>query len=165
MTSSSAATIMVGLGEVKVSQDPEAVLACLGLGSCVAVSVFDPVAKVGGMAHVVLPKSHGKTGERSGRYADVAIPLLLKSIRDQGAVDTRLNIRIAGGAQMSMAPGLGTAFKIGEENLSAVLAALSAEGLKPKAMETGGNKGRTMRLFIESGKASVASAGQENREL
>ena len=156
---------MVGLGEVKVSQDPEAILACLGLGSCVAVSVFDPVAKVGAMAHVVLPKSHGKTGQRAGRYADVAVPLLLQQIRDLGAVDSRLEICLAGGAQMSLAPGLGTAFKIGEDNVAAVLAVLMAEGLEPRAVETGGSKGRTMRLSIESGKATVASAGQENREL
>ncbi len=165
MTATSVTTIMVGLGEVTVSQDPEAVLACLGLGSCVAVSVFDPVAKVGAMAHVVLPKSHGKTGERAGRYADVAVPLLLQQVRDLGGVDSRFQIYLAGGAQMSLAPGLGTAFKIGEDNVSAVLAVLSAEGLQPAATEIGGNKGRTMRLFIESGKATVASAGQENREL
>ncbi len=165
MTASSAITIMVGLGEVKASKDPETVLASLGLGSCVAVSMFDPVAKVGAMAHIVLPKSHGKTGERAGRYADVAVPIMLEKIRELGAVDSRLRIHLAGGAQMSLAPGLGTAFKIGEDNVVAVLAVLSAEGLKPDAVEVGGNKGRTMRLFIESGKATVASAGQENREL
>lgn len=165
MTSLSATTIMVGLGEIRVSQDPETVLACLGLGSCVAVSVFDPIAKVGAMAHVVLPKSHGKTGERAGRYADVAVPLLLKRIRDLGAVDSRLQIYLAGGAQMSLAPGLGTAFKIGEDNVTAVVDVLSEEGLEPKCMEVGGHKGRTMRLFIDSGKATIASAGQENREF
>ena len=74
-------------------------------------------------------------------------------------------INLVGGAQMSLAPGMGTAFKIGEENVAAVHAALKAEGLKPKAVETGGNKGRTVRLFIESGQAVVASAGQESREL
>ena len=165
MTNSSVTTIMVGLGEVRGSRDPDTVLACLGLGSCVAVAVFDPVAKVGAMAHVVLPKSNGKSGERSGRYADVAVPLLLKIVRDQGAEDSRLEIFLAGGAQMSLAPGLGSAFKIGEDNVAAVLAVLAQEWLEPKATDTGGNKGRTMRLFIDSGKATVASAGQENREL
>ena len=165
MTNSSITTIMVGLGEVKVSRDPETVLACLGLGSCVAVSVYDPVAKMGAMAHVVLPKSNGKTGDRAGRYADVAVPLLLENARELGAEVRRLEIYLAGGAQMSLAPGLGTAFKIGEDNVVAVLSALAQEGLKPKATETGGNKGRTMRLFIESGLVTVASAGQENREL
>ena len=165
MTNSTATIIMVGLGEVKVSKDPESVLACLGLGSCVAVSAFDPVAKVGAMAHVVPPKSNGKTGERAGRYADVAIPLLLKNIGELGAVNSRLEIFLVGGAQMSLAPGLGTAFKIGEDNVAAVYAVLAAEGLEPKAADTGGNRGRTMRLFIDSGKATVASAGQVNREL
>ena len=165
MTVSNATTIMVGLGEVKISEDPETVLACLGLGSCVAISAFDATAKVGGMAHVVLPASHGKTGEKASRYADVAVPLLFKTLRERGAVDSRLVINLAGGAQMSLAAGIGTAFKIGEENVAAVSAALTAAGLKPKAVETGGNKGRTMRLFIETGKAMVSSAGQESREL
>ena len=66
---------------------------------------------------------------------------------------------------MSLAAGIGTAFKIGDDNVAAVQAALEAEGLQPKAVETGGHKGRTMRLFIESGKAVVASAGEESREL
>ena len=165
MTVTSVTTIMVGLGEMKMSRDPEEVLACLGLGSCVAVSVFDRVAKVGAMAHVVLPKSREKSVDRAGRYADVAVPQLLRNISEAGGVDSRLEIFLVGGAQMSLAPGLGTAFKIGEDNVAAVHAALAAEGLKPKAVDTGGNKGRTMRLFIQSGKATVASAGQENREL
>ena len=158
-------TITVGLGEVKISQDPDTVLACLGLGSCVAISVFDPVAKVGGMAHVVLPKSHGKTGEKAARYADIAVPLLLGYLRDRGAVDSRIVVNLAGGAQMSLAPGMGTAFKIGEDNVAAVRAALASEGLQPNSVVTGGNKGRTMRLFIDSGKATVASTGEETREL
>ena len=165
MTIGNATTILVGLGEVKISEDPQSILACLGLGSCIAVSVFDPVAKIGGMAHVVLPNSHGKSGEKAARYADVAVPLLLKKMKELGAKDSRLVVNLAGGAQMSLAPGMGTAFKIGEENTAAVLAAMAAVGLEPKAVETGGNKGRTMRLFIDSGKAMVASAGQESREL
>ena len=156
---------MVGLGEVKISKDPESVLACLSLGSCVALSVFDPVAKIGGMAHVVLPTSHGRAGDRAARYADVAVPLLFETLRKRGAVDSRLVINLAGGAQMSLALGMGTAFKIGDDNVAAVCAALAVEGLQPKAVEAGGHKGRTVRLFIETGKTMVASAGQESREL
>ena len=158
-------TIMVGLGEVKISEDPDSTLACLGLGSCIAISMYDPVAKVGGMAHVVLPNSHGKTGEKASRYADVAVPLLLEGIKKCGGADSRLVIKMAGGAQMSMAPGLGTAFKIGEDNAAAVKAALASQGLLPNAVVTGGNKGRTMRLMIESGKSTVASTGEEIKEL
>ena len=165
MTVSNASTIIVGLGEMKISKDPETILACLGLGSCVAITVFDPVAKIGGMAHVVLPASRGKSGEKAGRYADNAVPQLFETLRKRGAVASRMVINLVSGAQMSLAPGMGKAFKIGEENVAAVHAALKAEGLKPKAVETGGNKGRTVRLFIGSGQAVVASAGQESREL
>jgi chemotaxis protein CheD len=165
MTVSNDTTIMVGLGEVKISQDPESVLACLGLGSCVAISAFDPVAKIGGMAHVVLPASNGRIGERAGRYADIAVPLLFETLREKGAADARLVINLVGGAQMSLAAGIGTAFKIGEHNVTAVCNALEAEGLNVNSLEVGGSKGRTVRLFIDSGKAVVASAGQESREL
>lgn len=165
MTVSNDTSIMVGLGEVKTSKDRGSVLTCLGLGSCVAVSMFDPVAKIGGMAHVVLPASQGKTGDKASRYADVAVPRLLETLRNSGAVNSRLLINLAGGAQMSLAAGMGTAFKIGEDNVAAVLAALAAEGLQPRGIEVGGNRGRTVRLFIESGKAMVASAGEESKEL
>ena len=165
MTVINETTIMVGLGEVKISDEPDTILACLGIGSCIAVSVFDPVAKIGGMAHVVLPNSHGRAGEKLGRYADIAVPMLLEKLRKGGAVDSRLAINLAGGAQMSLAPGMGKAFKIGEDNVAAVCAALASEGLEPSTVITGGNKGRTMRLFIDSGKATVASTGEETLEL
>ena len=158
MTVSNNTSIMVGLGEVKTSEDQESELTCLGLGSCIAVSMFDPVAKIGGMAHVVLPASRGKTGDKATRYADVAVPYLLETLRKSGAVHSRLVIYLVGGAQMSLAPGLGTAFKIGDDNAVAVRAALAAERLKPQAEEIGGHKGRTVRLYIGSGKMTVASA-------
>ena len=69
MTSTKQAmTLMVGLGEVKTSEDPAEVLTCLGLGSCVAVCLHDPVAKVAGMAHIVLPDSEGKPDIKTGGY-------------------------------------------------------------------------------------------------
>ncbi|MCH9016508.1 MAG: chemotaxis protein CheD [Chloroflexi bacterium] len=165
MTVTSVTTIMVGLGEMKMSRDPEEVLACLGLGSCVAVSVFDRVAKVGAMAHVVLPKSREKSVDRAGRYADVAVPLLRDSIRKNGAVNSRLVISLVGGAQMSLAPGISTAFKIGEDNVEAVAAVLAAQGVSITASSIGGNRGRTFRLCITTGAATVSSAGQEDIEL
>ena len=104
MTVSNKTTILVGLGEVKISKDPETALACLGLGSWVAITAFDPVANIGGMAHVVLPASRGRSGEKAGRYADIAVPQLLETLRKRGAVDSRMVINLVGGAQMSLAP-------------------------------------------------------------
>ena len=73
------ATIVVGMGEMQVTNDPYAVLACLGLGSCICVCVYEPTSKLGGMAHIVLPKSDMKDGVPTPKYADTGIPLLPQS--------------------------------------------------------------------------------------
>jgi len=93
-----ATTVMVGLGEVKTSQDPAEVLTCLGLGSCVGVGMHDPVAKVAGMAHIVLPSSDGRPNKIGGKYADTAIPMLLEMMLKRGSIKSRITIKIAGGS-------------------------------------------------------------------
>ena len=157
--------IVVGLGEMKVTRESSAVLTCLGLGSCVAVCAYDPGAKVGGMAHVVLPSSEGRDVKRSAKYADMAIPMLLDEMRNQGALKSRLVIKLTGGAELSKAAGMDNAFKIGERNEAAVKEALAKEGVKVVAAELGGSKGRTARLLVGSGSVVVASAGSETKEL
>lgn len=160
------ATIVVGLGEIRVSREGSEVLACLGLGSCVAVSAYDPVAKTGGMAHIVLPDSHGRQGQGiSTKYADVGVPMLLQSMQKLGAKTANMVIKIAGGARMSQAPGIESAFKIGEDNIVAVNAALAKEGFVPLNSDVGGHHGRALRLYVDSGITTVRGAGREEREL
>ncbi len=165
MVTSQETSIIVGLGEVRVTKDPAAVLTCLGLGSCIGVSAYDPVAKVGGMAHIVLPSSSGNGRNASPKYADVGVPLLLREMQAQGALRSRLIVKIAGGAQMSLAAGFAKAFKIGDNNVAAVDAALASERIAVRAAETGGNTGRTVRLYLESGRTIVSKAGSEGRVL
>ena len=112
--------IIVGLGELKLSDEPNVVLTCLGLGSCVGVSAYDAVNKVAGMAHVVLPQDPGRGAPATAKFADVAIPLLIEEMEKRGAVKRNLLVKIVGGAQMSMAAGLGSTFHIGEKNQVAV---------------------------------------------
>jgi chemotaxis protein CheD len=158
-------TTVVGLGELKVSKDRTSALACLGLGSCVCVACYDPVSKVGGMAHVVLPDSGGRASSPDPKYADMAIPMLLEEMRECGALKIRTVIKLAGGAELSTAPGLDNAFKIGEKNQEAVKVALSKEGVKVKSEELGGNKGRTVRMYVDTGRVVVTTAGSDSREL
>ncbi len=158
-------TIVVGLGEMKVTKDAAAVLTCLGLGSCVCVCCYDPVAGVGGMAHVVLPNSEGRTVNPSPKYADTAIPLLLDEMKKQGGLKSRLLVKLAGGAELSRAPGLDNAFKIGEKNQAAVNGALAKEGIKVVGENMGGNRGRTARMYVKNGRVAVSSAGAESKEL
>lgn len=159
-------TIVIGMGELLITQDSSAVLTCLGLGSCIGICVYDPINKAGGMAHVVLPWYDKTTGkDPSAKYADVGVRILIQSMRKLGTPISKLVVKIAGGAQMSMAAGFNGVFKIGEDNLASVKAALGHEGVRVVGADTGGNRGRTVRLFIDSGKVTVATAGTEPREL
>lgn len=155
--------VLIGLGELSVTADEAVVLACLGLGSCVAVCVYDPSSGVGGMAHVVLPASDGRAP--SAKYADHAIPMLLDRMVELGASRSRLRVKLVGAAQMSMALGLSDLFKIGQKNLEAVKGALAREGIRVVAEETGGNHGRTAKLYVDSGRVTVTAASRATVEL
>ena len=160
-----ASTIVVGLGEIKIANDPFAILTCLGLGSCIGISAYDPIAKVAGMAHIVLPCSNGRSGPPSPKYADIGIPHLLEQVSQQGAITSRLIIKIAGGAQISKAAGLEDSFKIGQKNSDAVKEFFGQIGMSIKAADIGGDYGRTMKMYLESGNTIVTSAKQGPKEL
>ena len=158
-------TIVVGIGEIKVAQFPVPVLACIGLGSCVAVCAYDYTTKIGGIAHVVLPSSSGREVVGIPKYADIAVPRLISEIVQKGGFISRIAVKIAGGAQMSFAPGIKDAFKTGERNVEGVVNALERLNVSIAAAETGGNKGRTVHMYLETGKITVRSTGGDNRQL
>jgi chemotaxis protein CheD len=157
--------IVVGLGEMAISKDPEAILTCLGLGSCIALCAYDPVNKVGGMVHIVLPQNSGTPDDSPAKYADTAVPLLLQEMAKSSASKSRLIVKLVGGAQMSLAPGLKGVFNTGERNVEMVIAALNKEHIAVSASDIGGNKGRTVQLFPATGRLTVKSAGSEIRDL
>ncbi len=165
MTVAQLDTIVVGMGELQVSKDPQAVLTCLGLGSCIGFAAYDTIAKVGGMVHIVLPDSGGKTGVVPGKFADTALPALVEEMEKLGAEKRRLLVKISGGAQMSLAAGSSGIFKTGERNLEATRIMAAKHGLKIAAADVGGHSGRTLRLYVESGKVTVTTAGTETKDL
>jgi len=155
--------VVVNLGEVKVSKDPQTVLTCLGLGSCVGLCMYDPVSKVGGMAHIVLPVSFNG-GTNNTKFADVAVPSLLQRMREQGAVRARLVTKLVGGSQM-LKQGTEHNFNTGQRNVEATNKVLSDEAIAIAAADVGGNRGRSLKLFVESGKVLVKSIGASDVEL
>jgi len=158
--------IVIGMGEIAVKKQSMSVLSCLGLGSCIALCAYDPVSKVGGMVHIVLPQGGNKEGENClAKYADTAVPLLLQEMAKNGGIRSRLVVKLVGGAQLSLALGLDGAFKTGERNTAMVIAALTKEGIPVAAMDVGGNRGRTVRMFLDTGKVTVRTAGNETKEL
>ncbi len=155
----------VGIGEVITSDTPNDVLVAYGLGSCVAICLYDPVAQVGGMLHALLPTvPNGST--RAGnplKFVDQGTPLLLMSLSKLGAKRTRLVAQLCGGAQALSAPGFENddLSSIGTRNVLAAQAALSAMGIPIKAQATGGRIGRTVRLHIADGQVKIRSLGQD----
>jgi chemotaxis protein CheD len=156
---------VVGMGEIVVTASPDAVLSCIGLGSCIAVCAYDRLAKVGGMAHVVLPQYNGLPGSNYAKFADTAVPLLLEEMNKKGGVKSRLIVKIAGGAQMTVAPGLRDTFKTGERNLAQIMLVLQRKQIALAAADTGGNLGRTVRLYVDTGKVTVKTANGIAQEL
>lgn len=161
----------VGVAELKVSTN-SGVLASFGLGSCVAVAMFDPHKKLGGLAHVMLPQSRGKDSEKApGKFADTAVSLLLEELLKVGARKNSIRCKIVGGAQMFDLPGAGRtnqrggavaagsnlATNIGARNTEAVKGALDQLGIPLIGEDTGGNYGRTVKFNTSNGEVEVSS--------
>ena len=157
--------ILVGLGEIRVTKNPQSVLTCLGLGSCIGVAAYDPQAKVAGMSHIVLPGDPVRNAEPSPKYALHSVPMLLKLLCSEGADPKRLVINLAGGARINLAGGAGGMLKIGESNLEATVRMLALSGLTPRNKDVGGNRGRTLKLYAGTGKVTVSTVGTPAREL
>lgn len=158
-------SIAVGLGEVKVSGNPVEILVAYGLGSCVAVAMYDPVARVAGLLHAVLPYDLNGSERLSAKYVDSGIATLLRKLAEAGANRQRLIVRLAGGANMLVAPGFNSSLNIGERNVAAARATLAAHQLKIKAEDVGGHAGRTVRLFVADGRMTVRVLGSQEKEL
>ena len=152
----------LGLGEWAVTADRDAVLTCLGLGSCVALVIHDPSTAVGGMAHMVLPDSGaGRTSDSSpAKFVDLAVPLLVEAMVQAGANRSKMRAQLVGGASMLAMPGRPNTMQIGERNAIAARAAAAAQRLPITEEQLGGTKGRTVRLEVGTGRVDVSTAGQ-----
>ncbi len=151
--------IPVGLGKMEVSARRGDVLCALGLGSCIGLVMADPRAGVAGLAHVMLPAARSATPDLPGKYADTAVPALLVALRALGADPRRLVVKAAGGAQMFASGSGAKALAVGERNDEAVRLALATAGLRLRAAEVGGTRGRTLRVDVATGVVTVRQVG------
>jgi chemotaxis protein CheD len=158
-------TIAVGLGEIQISSSSQDILVAYGLGSCVGVGIYDPAIKLAGMLHAVLP-SHPNGGvDNSPKYVDSGIVALLVQMLQKGADRSRLIVRMAGGANMLVAPGFNQTFNIGTRNVETAYLTLASLGLCLASQEVGGNAGRTLRFYISDGRMTIRAIGNQEREF
>lgn len=152
------------MGELAVSETPDDELLTIGLGSCIGVAVVDRARTIAAMAHVMLPESVAGPGSPAGKFADLAIPALVAESERAGARRMRLEAVMVGGAQM-FDVGVGSTLDIGARNAQAVRDALAKARIPVRAQETGGRRGRTMRVQVGAMTVTVKEAGGREVEL
>jgi len=158
--------VSVGIGQLAVSKSPGDILIAYGLGSCVGISVYDPLVKVGALVHVLLPDSQGKPADprEPARYADLAMEELMRRMTALGALRSRFLVKLAGGAAVLGAANAAK-FKIGERNAESIIERIERLGLRTSARDLGGTRGRTMELHVATGNTFVRTAASPPKQL
>ena len=148
--------IRVKVADYAVASD--GVIATIGLGSCVAIVLHDPVARVGGLAHILLPDvSMSRDRSNPAKFPSTIVPILLEEMRRLGAARKRIRAKIVGGASMFGNLMTTGAMNIGERNVVAVRDVLSSAKIPIVASDTGSDHGRSVYLSIADGSVEVRS--------
>ena len=153
--------ITVDIADIKTSAELDAVIVTYALGSCIAVIVYDPVRKAGGMIHYMLPLSETSPEKAKGRpamFADTGIPLLFHTMYEMGCKKTDLIVKAAGGGALYDDHGH---FAIGQRNYTILRKMFWKAGVLIAAEDVGGSKSRTVRLFLATGRCTINSVGEE----
>ncbi len=157
--------IIVGVSDMKVSNDVTSLITTYSLGSCIGIAIYDPVVHVGGIAHYMLPESEldpAKAEKNPCMFADTCIPLLFKSAYKLGAKKQRMKVVMAGGAQILDQKGF---FNIGKRNHMAARKIFWKNKVMVDHEEVGGNVNRTVKLAVKNGKIWLKISGNGEIEL
>lgn len=154
--------INVGIADFGIAKSPNILRTVLG--SCVGICLYDEKKKIAGLSHIMLPSQTEKNSNEK-KYADTAINLLIRDMETAGAEKARLVAKIAGGATMFKITGNSMMGEIGKNNVAKVREVLSSLGIKIVAEDTGGNYGRTIDFYSESGVLRIRSLGREEKVL
>ena len=152
--------VKVGMADLNICKSPD-IITTLGLGSCIGLTLYDPVTKIGGMVHYMLPDStQVRNNTNIAKFADTGIDELLKRVTAAGANRSRLVAKIAGGAKMFETTGASNIGNIGERNAEAAKQILKQKGIRLIAEDTGLNYGRTVELHCETGEFYIKAVGK-----
>ena len=153
--------IKVGMADLNVCVSPDSITT-LGLGSCVGIAVRDPVTKIGGLAHIMLPDSTSiRNNTNIPKFADTGIEELVKQVVAKGANRTRLVAKIAGGAQMFAFQSKNDMVRVGERNVEATKKKLAQLKIPILAEDTGNSYGRTVIFYPETGDFVIRAVGKQ----
>ena len=157
--------IKVGVADLNVCVSPDRITT-LGLGSCVGIALRDPVTKIGGLAHIMLPDSTTiRNNSNIPKFADTGIEELVKQVTRRGANRSRLVAKIAGGAQMFGFNSNSEMVRVGERNVQATKKKLAELRIPILAEDTGKNFGRTVIFYPETGDFVIRAVGKQEYKI
>ncbi|MCP4114499.1 MAG: chemotaxis protein CheD [Desulfobacteraceae bacterium] len=157
--------IIVGVSDMRVSNNPGDEVVTYSLGSCIGLVLFDPVAGVGGILHYMLPESSldkEKAANRPFMFADTGIPRLFKQAYKFDAIKKRMKVSVFGGAQILDQKGF---FNIGKRNHMALKKIFFKNNVLIDHEDVGGNVNRTVRLEIKTGDIYLKTSGEKEVKL
>jgi chemotaxis protein CheD len=162
LSTATATDVVVRMGELVASASAGDVLVCVGLGSCIGLALVCRRGRGCGLAHIVLPDSGGREGDRPAKFADRGVAALIGALGHQGVRTESLEAILVGGAQMfSTSSGM----EIGARNEAAVRAELQRAGIPVRATATAGGVGRTVRVHVATANVTVREAGSKEVTL
>ena len=156
-------SIKIGIADLNIVKPPQ-LICTIGLGSCVGIAIRDPVLKIGGLVHIMLPDSTAiKSNANIAKFADTGIPELVRMLEEAGCKRSRMEAKIAGGAQMFAFQNKSELLGIGKRNVEATKEALKKLGIPLKAEDTGDTYGRTVTYNPENGEYEVKTVGKSTK--
>jgi chemotaxis protein CheD len=153
--------VVVDIADLAVCSDADTTLITYSLGSCIGLAIYDPVARVGGLLHYMLPDSQlspDKAKANPAMFCDTGVPKLFRAAYELGAVKNRLVIKVAGGSQLLDDNGT---FNIGKRNYLALRKIFWKNGVMINAENVGGSVSRTMKLELGTGVVTIKSRNKE----
>ena len=150
--------INVGIADLGVAASPNTLRTILG--SCVGICLYDPKMKIGGLSHIMLPSSK-KPSNNLKKYADTAIPLMIEEMIKIGAVRGQIVAKLAGGATMFKHSENSLMGDIGKNNILSVREILGQLKIPVLSEEVGGDYGRTIDFYLETGELKIKTIGKE----
>lgn len=157
--------LVVGVADLAVSSNPSVVLTTYSLGSCLGITIFDPVTRVGGLLHAMLPDSTidpVKASAQPAMFIDTGIPALFRAAYQLKADKYRVQICVAGGSQVMDGSGF---FSIGKRNYDTLIKLLSQHGLVVRAEHVGGMVSRTVQMDLRTGEVKLKISGQDSEVI
>lgn len=157
--------IEVDMAGMKILQAP-GILVTRGLGSCLGISIYDPLKKIGAMAHPMLPDiKKAKIKTNPSRFVNSSIIFMIDELEKMGCSRSRFIVKLFGGAHMFSFIGVDSVLNVGGNNIAMAEGMLKELGLKIAIQETGGTFGRTVELDLETGKVLLRTVSLGEKEV